>query len=84
MFYMKLLTNWYGLRDARLNWFDCIKSGHIDRSFTQSAINLCLFTHSQILIVVYIDNVLVAAKTTRQIDSLLDSLRYSMHIDTGK
>ena len=43
-FCMKLLTNWYGLRDAGLNWFDCVKSGLQKCGFHQSAIDPCLFT----------------------------------------
>ena len=32
-YFFKLLTNWYGLKDAGLTWFDYLKTGLIDRGF---------------------------------------------------
>ena len=81
---MKLLTNWYGLRDAGLNWFDCVKSSLLDRGFNQSAIDPCLFTRGQLLAVVYVDDVIVAGKHTKQIENLLHSLKHGTDIDSGQ
>ena len=81
---LKLLVNWYGLKDGGLNWYDCIKSGLQDRGFIQSQVNPCLFTRGSLMVILYVDDVLIAAKHSTHIDSLLASLKDGTDIDTGK
>ena len=82
-FCLKLLTNWYRLRDRELNWFDCIKIGLLDHEFKQSDIDPYLFTKGKIIIVVYIDDVIIASKGSRHIENLLHSLKYKTDVNSG-
>ena len=74
--------NWYGLRDADLNWFDCIKGGLINHGFKQSVINSCLFTCSSSIMIIYVDDIIIATETESQITNLLTSLKDGTNIDT--
>ena len=64
---IELLTNQYRLRDMGLNQFECIRTGLLDRKFTQNQIDLCLFTRGSIEIVLYIDDVIVISKKAANI-----------------
>ena len=79
---MELLTNWYGLKDARLNWHECMKTGLEDHGFIQSQIDPCLFTYSSLAVVLYVDNVIIIAKHSLSITNLLRSLKDGSEIDS--
>ena len=81
---MELLTNWCGLRDGGLNWFECIKSGLQDRGFQQSQIDPCLLTRGGLVIVLYVDDVIIVSKQAAEIENLLASLKNGTDIDTGQ
>lgn len=81
---LKLLVNWCGLKDGGSNWYDCIKSGLEDRGFVQSQIDPYLFTRGSLMIILYVDDVLIAAKHSTHIDNLISSLKEGIDIDTGK
>lgn len=81
---MELLTNWYGLKDGGLNWFDEIRNGLLDRGFEQSQIDSCLFTRWSLAIVLYVDDVIVIAKKAKDTQKLINSLKNGTDIDTGQ
>ena len=68
-YYLKLLTNWHGLKYDGLNWFDCLKSGLIDRGFKQSQIYPCFFTRWKFLMVVCVDNAIIVSKSNEDIEN---------------
>ena len=80
---LQLLVNWYGLKDGGLNWYDCIKTGLENRGFVQSQIDPCLFTKGSMMIILYVDDVMIVAKHSTQIDNLIKSLKDGTDMDTG-
>jgi len=80
---LKLLTNWYGLKDAGLNWYNYLKASLIARGFKQSEIDLCLFTRGSLMIVIYVDVVLIASKLKCSMEKVLKSLKEGTDIDSG-
>ena len=81
---MELLTNWYGLKDGGLNWFDKIRTGLLDRGFKQSQIDPCLFTRGSLAIVLYVDDVIVVSKKKKDTERLIESLKNGKDIDSGQ
>jgi hypothetical protein len=60
----------YGLKQASNNWFDTLKQSLIVRGFVQSSIDPCLFIQPYCIIIMYVDNCLLFAKS----DAILDSV----------
>ena len=84
IYYLKLLVNWYGLKDGGLNWYDCIKTGLEDRGFIPLQINPCLFTRGSLIVILYVDDILIAAKHSTKIKNLIKSLKEGIDITTSK
>ena len=80
---MELLTNWCGLRDGGLNWFECIKSGLEKRGFDQSQIDPCLLTRGNVAIVLHVDDVAIVSKHSSSVQKLLKSLKEGIDVDAG-
>jgi hypothetical protein len=72
---LKLKKNMYGLKQARNNWFHCLKQSLIDRGFTRSSIDPCFFIHKNCIIIVYVDDCLIFPKTDNILDSVVQSLQ---------
>ena len=81
-FYLELLTNWYKLKDGKLNWFDYLKNGLMRRGFSQSEIDLYLFMRSSLVMVVYVNDIIITAKKRKDIEMLLYLLKHSTSIDS--
>ena len=71
---LKLLRNLHGLKDGGYNWFECLKGGLLARGFKQSQTDPCLFVRGTLIMVVYVDDVIIAGKSISDIALLLQSL----------
>jgi hypothetical protein len=77
---LKLKKNMYGLKQAGNNWFHCLKQSLIDRGFTQSSIDPCLFIRNNCIVIVYVDDCLLFAKSDDILDNLIASLEKDFHL----
>jgi hypothetical protein len=66
----------YGLRQAGNNWFDALKSCLILLGFQQSQHDPCLFIRKDCLLLVYVDDCLIFAKTDNILDTIITSLEH--------
>jgi hypothetical protein len=81
-FVLRINKNMYGLKQAGNNWFDTLKESLLTRGFTQSSIDPCLFIRSNCIIVVYVDDCLLFAKSDEVLDSVIASLQSEFHLTT--
>jgi hypothetical protein len=66
----------YGLRQSPLYWFNTVKPVIEDMGFESLDCDICLFRHKElgILVVLYVDDLLIAARTTALINRTRDQL----------
>ena len=60
-----------------------MKKSLLDRDFCQLEIDPYLFIYSQIIIVVYVDDVIITPKDSDKIEKLLASLKNKIDIDSS-
>jgi hypothetical protein len=70
------LRSLYGLKQAGRNWNKLLHEFLTLLGFTQSLADPCLYTHFQrrISLLLYVDDIIAAAKTTKQLDWLHNAL----------
>jgi hypothetical protein len=73
-FVLCIKKNMYGLRQAGNNWFDALHSSLLTHGFHQSTNDPCLFIRSNCILLVYVDDCLLFAKSVDILDSILGSL----------
>jgi hypothetical protein len=79
--YVSLISkNLYGLRQAGNNWFNKLCDSLLSRDFHQSSIDPCLFIHKDIILIVYVDDYLLFAKTDATLDYFIDSLKTEFNL----
>jgi hypothetical protein len=79
--YVLLLTkNLYGLRQAGNNWLDKLRDSLHARGFQQSSIDPCLFIRKNAIIIVYIDDCLLFARTDKILDDNITSLQSDFNL----
>jgi hypothetical protein len=64
----------YGLRQAGNNWFDALRSSLLSLGFHQSCHDPCLFIKSNCLLLVYVDDCLIFAKSDAVLDGIITAL----------
>jgi hypothetical protein len=64
----------YGLRQAGNNWFDALRSSLLSLGFHQSCHDPCLFIKSNCLLLVYVDDCLIFAKSDAVLDGIIAAL----------
>jgi hypothetical protein len=79
---LKLQKNMYGLKQAGNNWFHHLQQSLLDRNFTQSAIDPCLFIRNNCIIVIYVDDCLLFTPSDDILDSLISSLQQDFKLTT--
>ena len=57
---LKLLKSLYGLKQAPKTFFDKLKAGLLERGFTQSILDPCLFLKENMMCVIYVDDTIIA------------------------
>ena len=78
----KLRKALYGLRQSPLYWFSTIKPVMESLGFESLESNVCLFKHKElgILVVLYVNDLLIAAPHVDLVDRIRDGLRYSFDL----
>jgi len=71
---LKLKKSFYGLKQARLNWFLHLQDSLLNRGFSQSELDPCLFYSEKVIILIYVDDAILFAKDKSDIDAVLQSL----------
>ena len=71
---LKLLKSLYGLKQAPKTFFDKLKAGLLERGFTQSILDPCLFLKENMMCVIYVDDTIIAGPDSKEIDKLITSL----------
>jgi hypothetical protein len=77
---LKINKNMYGLKQAGNNWFHHLTQFLLDRGFSQSTIDPCLFIRNNCLVIVYVDDCLLFAPTDNILQQLIDSLQQEFNL----
>ena len=72
---IRLLKNLYGLRQAGANWYDTLKTTLLSHGFQQSTVDPCLFLRKDLILVLYVDDCLLFARTDAVLDDFLSKLK---------
>ena len=72
---IELKKSLYGLKQASLNWFNMLKKGLQDRGYRSSDVDPCVFISKNAIVLTYVDDCLILAKTNEVIDKLVKSLK---------
>jgi hypothetical protein len=70
----------YGLKQVGNNWFHHLKQSLLDRGFSQSTIDPCLFIRHNCPIIIYVDGCLLFAPTDDILEHLIDSLQKDFNL----
>ena len=65
----------YGSKQASLNWFNMLKQGLEDRGYKSSDVDPCVFLSKDAIVLTYVDDCLILAKSNDVIDKLVRSLK---------
>ena len=71
---IELKKSLYRLKQASLNWFKMLKEGLEDQGYVSSDVDPCVFLSKNTIVLTYIDNCLILAKSKHVIDKLIESL----------
>eukprot|EP00804_Cyclotella_cryptica_P007533 CCRYP_010639-RD/>CCRYP_010639-RD protein AED:0.26 eAED:0.26 QI:0/0/0/1/0/0/3/0/643 len=72
---LKLKKSVYGLRQSPRNFFQYLSSHLEKQGLIPSQLDPCLFVGKSMVVVVYVDDLLIYAKTDREIDTLISNLQ---------
>ena len=72
---LKLVKNVYGLKDAGRTWANHLKQGLLDRGFTQSKVDPCVFFKDNLILVICVDDLIAFCPTDEPIDQFIESMR---------
>jgi hypothetical protein len=84
---MKLNKSLYGLVQAPMHWGMHLRKGLEKRGFTVSPHDPCMFINKQgMVILAYVDDCLMFAKTNREIDDLIKSMKvdFPLTVEAGE
>jgi hypothetical protein len=71
---LRIKKNMYGLWQAGNNWFDTLRISLLNLGFHQNCHDPCLFIRGNCILLVYVDDCLLFAKSNDILDSILASL----------
>ena len=71
---LKLNNSLYGLKQAPKTFYEKLRDGLIERGFTQSMIDPCLFMKKDMICVVYVDDTIITGPDSTAIDDLIRNL----------
>ena len=69
---LKINKSLYGLKQAYHNWYENLKQYFLDRYFTLSNIDPCIFMKDGMLLLVYFDDYIILAEYEARIDVLVN------------
>ena len=72
---LKLTKNVYGLSDAGRTWALHLRQGLIDRGFKQSQVDPCVFFKGNLVLVIYVDDVIAFCPDDKPIDDFIQSMQ---------
>ena len=72
---LKLQKSLYGISQAPKLWFEHLKAKLLKRGFTQSSLDPCLFYSDHIILVIFVDDIILASKTPSAFDLLIADLK---------
>lgn len=72
---LKLQKSLHGISQAPRLWFEHLKAKLLARGFVQSALDPCLFYRDDIVLLVYVDDVIIASRSQEAITRLIADLR---------
>lgn len=82
---LRLKKSLYGLTQAPQLWFEHLKGKLLKRGFTQSNLDPCLFYSDSILLVVYVDDIILASRDDTAFDRLIADLQLDSNLtDEGE
>ena len=71
---LKLIKSLYGLKQAPKSFYDKLSEGLIERGFTQSEMDKCLFMKKDMVCVIYVDDTIFAGPSSKAIEEVILSL----------
>jgi len=71
---LKLRKNLYGLKDAGRTWYEHIRDGLIRQGFKISAVDPCLFTKEEVILILYVDDAVIIFPDQEAITRVVKSL----------
>ena len=71
---LRLKKNFYGLKQAAMNWYHKLRDGLLARGYKQSSVDPCLFIKDDVLCLIYVDDTIFFAKDQSLIDREITDL----------
>jgi hypothetical protein len=71
---LKLNKNLYGLKQAGFNWYEKLKKGMETRGFKTCLSDPCVYTKPGIVVLVYVDDMLIFARSMKKLETFIQSL----------
>jgi hypothetical protein len=71
---LRLIKSLYGLKQAPKSFFDKLQEGLIERGFTQSTLDPCLFMKKDMICIVYVDDTILTGPDAQAIEDVIKSL----------
>ena len=71
---LKLNNSLYGLKQAPKTFYEKLRDGLLERGFTQSMIDPCLFMKSDMICLIYVDDTIITGPDPIAIEKLIKSL----------
>ena len=81
---LKLKSNYWGLSDTSLIWFEHWKKSLLERGFVPSKIDPCLFFKKVLILILYIDDACIFSTWKELIYDFVESLKWSNSKDKYK
>ncbi len=72
---LKLEKNVYGLKDAGKTWHEFLKEGLIARGFKQGEVDPCVFYKEDLILMIYVDDVICFSPKAELIDEFVASMQ---------
>jgi hypothetical protein len=71
---LRLIKSLYGLKQAPKSFYDKLRSGLIERGFTQSNVDPCLFMKHNMICLIYVDDTILTGPDLGEIEKLIKDL----------
>ena len=72
---LKLKKNIYGLKDAGRTWHEHLKKGLLARGFEQGKVDPCVFYRGNLILLIYVDDVICFCPEDKPIDDFIESMQ---------